>query len=168
MDHGCIESTHIMVCRLSVSWRVGTTVKDLEVLLPCSCLSSTRAEDVAAALFKTMPYSLPQWKGKCSTLFVILTTDSAPSCLRLGRHLNSFTPVLSGVCRMHQGCLCLVALLKLGNILPSLFCSALLLRRRRVQSLLRSRLRIHIQENLEIVWAAPADDEKKMSRLSSG
>ena len=51
---------------------------------------------------------------------------------------------------------------------PLLVCSALLLRRRRVQSLLRSRLRNHIQENLEIVWAAPADDEKKMSRLSSG
>ena len=152
---GTQQTCHVMTCHMQLFWRVGECTKRFDFVLPCSFILSTAAQHLKAALFKVLPLSLAQLQAKCSAFFLVLGTDSGASCLRLGRHLGNSFPSVAAVCRMHQASLAMVAGLSMGGLLSSLFCAALLLRRKRVQTLLRSALRRHLQAHFHVIYEEP-------------
>jgi hypothetical protein len=84
----------------------------------------------------------------------------ADGLFRLGRRLGALYPTLQAVCRMHQGCLALVGVLGATGTLSPLFCTSILLRRRRIQKLLRLSLKLHLDEHLHIEYEEPPPEQK--------
>lgn len=160
------ETVHVMTAHARVFERAGLETKDLDIIMPVSVIESTSAETLKAALFQRLPVSLSQMMQNADRFTLVLNTDSGPSCLRLGRHLASLVPTLSAPCRMHQGCLAMVAVFTLAGVMSALFCTSLLLRRRRVQTLMRKALHRHIREHLKIVYEpTPAADRDHVASV---
>lgn len=157
------ETAHVMTCHAQILWRRGASRIFFDVVLPCAFILNTAAENLKAALFKVLPTPLASLEARCAWFTLVLGTDSGAPCLRLGRHLGTLVPLLHAVCRMHQGCLSMVAVLTLGGMLSALFCAALLMRCRRIQTLLRSALRRHLDEVFELTYTEPPANERRQA-----
>ena len=125
-----------------ISCRQGDTTRAIEIVLPPVLVQSTKAEDLHAGLLKQLPLTTAEFRAKARHSFtLVLNTDSGKPCQKLARFLKA-SPA---ICRMHQHCLALVAPLRLGGVMSPLFCAPLLLKRKRVQTLIRKALLPHIE-----------------------
>lgn len=149
------ETVSIMTMHVKVFRREGQSCHRFDIIVPMSALASTAAETLMAAISRRLPISLETVRQHSDHLALVLNTDSAPACLRLGRHLSSILPTLQSPCRMHQGCLAMIAVFSLAGIMSALFCGTLLLRRKRVQTLMRRALRSHITQCMHIIYEPP-------------
>ena len=96
---------------------------------------------------------------------LVLNSDSASSCRKVGRHLGELYPTIHSTCRMHQLCISIVAIIKMAGLKSAVFCAALLLRRKRVQARVRRLLRRHVSEKLQIDHDPP--DEQQLQQVRS-
>ena len=152
------QSCHVMTCHMQLARRAGSTQEVLDIVLPPTCILGTGAEHLKAALFKVMPVPLQFLRRQCDSFTIVLATDAAKSCLRLGRHIGETYQVVPAVCRLHQGCLAMVSIIALGGLSAPLFCASLLMRRRRIQVLLRASLKKLLQEKFVVEYVAPSQD----------
>ena len=88
-------------------------------------------------------------------------TDSAKSCLKVGRHMGELVPTLHAPCRMHQLCLVLVAVMKRSGLMSALFCACNLLRKKRVQTRIRNNLLILVEARLIVDFDEGPTEEAK-------
>lgn len=101
---------------------------------------------------------------------LLLNTDSAKSCMKLGRHLQDVLPTLPTPCFMHQLCISMVAPLRLSGVLSPMFCATHLLRRKRLQQMLRQALRKRIANRsfFKVVYDRPDAVAKEEVRAILG
>ena len=132
-----------------------------DIVIPPVALNGTAAEFLVAGVKARLPLPLAAFAALASRFVLIVNTDSGPSCLKAVRHFSTEVPVLSAPCRMHQGCLAMSGLLTSSGLLSALFCASLLLRRRRVQNILRSKLRKYMDEHLRISFEAPSPEHRQ-------
>ena len=120
-------------------------------------MESTQAECLCAAVTNHLPLPLAAFRDMCRRFVLVLNTDSGTSCVKLGNHLQSVFPSsIPAPCRMHQGCLAMLAVFKATGCLSALFCSSLLLRRQRLQATLRKNLRDYVRAKLKITYDPPS------------
>eukprot|EP00969_Alexandrium_andersonii_P258869 11446143-Alexandrium_andersonii.AAC.1 len=62
-----------------------------QLIMPPVCLASTSAHNLLTALHLRMPVSLHSLKLNVGTLAVIVLSDSARSCAKVGRHYRACT-----------------------------------------------------------------------------
>ena len=154
------ETASAIVIHMKVFRRCGDQVQSLDLVLPSGVVETTGSNTLLAALESRLPLSLATFRQAAQRMVVVLNTDSAPSCLKLGRHLNDVAPCLSAPCRMHQLCIAIVSVLRLGGIMSPMFCGSLLLHRRRVQAWMRRRLKDHVDASLTIAYNPPEPAHK--------
>lgn len=161
------EIAHVMVIHGRLTTCAGGEARPvtLDLVMPTAVLENTAAHSLLAALTSRLPIQLEALRAKCNQrLTLVLCSDSGPSCLKLARHLQ----FLPAVCRMHQHCLAMVSILKLGGLLSSLFSLCLLFKRRRVQTMIRRQLWEHIRRNVRVVYELPAEQERTHVRSVLG
>ena len=158
------ETVHIMTIHARIFHRKGSESSKIELAMAPAILDNTRGENLKAALLHRLPWSLHAFQARCMRFTLVLNTDSAPACLRLGRHLSESVCALPAPCKMHQGCLAMSSIFVLGGIMSAMFCAALLLRRRRVQALLRATVKAYISKHLVITHAEPSLEDQAHSR----
>ena len=144
------ETASAIVIHVKTFRRRGDQVQSLDLVLPSGVVESTGCNALLAALESRLPLSLATFRQTAQRIVVVLNTDSAHSCLKLGRHLNVEAPCLAAPCRTHQLCICIVSVLRLGGIMSPMFCGSIFLHRRRVQAFMRRRLKEHINASLKI------------------
>ena len=146
--------------RLSI--RRENRLEHMDLVAAPAVLEGTKAEDLMSAVTSRLPVTVEWLKSKCQgRVFVVMSSDSGPSCLKLGRHLDC----VQAVCRMHQHCLSMTLPLKIAGAMSPLFCSSLLMRRRRVQKSTRMRMRAYVDKYLECIFDPP--DPANSSHVSS-
>ncbi len=148
------------MCTLHGRLRVrrGQEVDHMGFVCPPAIINSTSSEHLLRVIQERLPSTLDVLKAKCrSALKVVLSSDSASSCLRLGRHLGA----LSAFCRMHQHCLALLQPMKAAGIMSSMYCTALLMRRIRTKNLLNTQLSIWVMKpgNFSVVFEPPPPEQ---------
>ena len=146
-----------MHLRATCCHRDGRVTK-FEVVLPPAAIEGTGAACLMAALTKRLPWSFAKLHDLADFVVLISNSDSARSCLKLGRHLQSLIPCLPSPCRMHQLCICMTAVLTMGGVMSPLFCACHLLRRKSVQTMMRKQLRRLISDTLRIVFSEPSQE----------
>ncbi len=131
-------------------------------MIPPAIIENTKSQSLKAAVDARMPISIEAIEKMCSgNLAKVLSSDSASSCLKLARDLKA----LPAICRMHQHCLAMTDTMKLGGVLSALFCFAILLRRRRVQTLLRRQLLLYLHNNhVHVEFDPPSAEQTKVVR----
>ena len=133
------------------------------VVLPPTWLETTTAANLLAAIRQQMPATLAQLSACGDRFTLAVNSDSGRPCLKLARKLALSHTTIAAVCRMHQGCLAILAIFLRAGVLSALFCATLLLRRRRVQRMVRTKLQRHLAQNLVITYDpddAPSDADK--------
>ena len=108
------------------------TTNAIHIVLPTAVLENTTASCLWAALWARSPWAMEQLRNMADEVIFIFNTDSAKSCLKVGRHMGELVPTLHAPCRMHQLCLVLVAVMKRSGLMSALFCACNLLRKKRV------------------------------------
>ena len=155
------ETVQMMTVHARIFRRAGGVSQRFDVIVPPVALESTSAENLKAGLLRHLPFSLSGLRQGADQFALIVNSDSAASCLRLGRHLAELVPTLPSPCLMHQGCLSMMAVFRLGGVMSSIFCTTLLLRRRRVQALLRKALHRYVSEHVKITYDPPSPEERQ-------
>lgn len=133
---------------------------ECKVVAPPITPRSTSADDLYACLLARLPTSLANIKALADETTVFFNTDSAKSCGKLGRYLETITPTLRCPCRMHQFCLVLVGGMVLAGVIGAIFCGALLLHRKRIQTLMRKRLRGFLEAHVRMQYDPPSPEDK--------
>lgn len=162
------ETVHVMTLHGRIFYRAGMEHNKIELVMPPAVLESTSANNLKAALLRRLPWSLHSIKSRCKRFVLLVNSDSGAACLRLGRHLSEMAASLPAPCKMHQGCLAMTSIFGLSGFMSAIFCGALLLRRRRVQELLRSALKNFVSKHLVITYSAPSPADQAHSRAVFG
>ena len=155
------QSTHVMACHLRLFHRTGGATAKIDIVIPTVLLESTTAENLAAAVNRGLPLSLANIQARARRFALRVNTDSGAACLRLARHLGTIVPAISAPCKMHLGCLAMTAIFALAGFMSAIFCAALLLRRRRVQSVLRSALKRYVGAHLKVTYEPPSKEDRE-------
>ena len=100
------EVTSMLVLHATATVVRGDLVQKLEIVIPPAGLASTSAATILEALRQRLPISLHALMKSADKFLLILNTDSAKSCLKLGAHLQTLVPTLPAACRLHQVCPC--------------------------------------------------------------
>ena len=150
------ETVHMMTVHARLFHRRGQETKRVDIVMPMATVESTASEALKAALWNRLPMPLQSLAQRSRRFAMVLNTDSGAACLKLGRHMSTVVPTLQSPCRMHQVCLAMISIFSIAGTMSALFCATLLLRRRRVQSMMRTALRRHINENFKISYEAPS------------
>jgi len=152
-------TVHIMVLHGRLSFRSGDTWVTRELVMAPAVVESTSAEVLVEAIKRRLPRSLAELATWCrpGRSFVLLNSDSAASCLRAARRLNA----VAAVCRMPQLVLAIVSVVRLGGMMSATFCATLLIRRRRIQRILRTHLRTWIRQHLTVTFTPPTAAERQ-------
>ena len=66
---------------------------------------------------------------------------------------------------MHLVSIAMVAGLSMGGLLSALFCAALLLRRRRIQTLMRNALSWRLQAHFRVIYEEPPAEIEKQATV---
>ncbi len=62
---------------------------------------------------------------------------------------------------MHQHCLVMTDVMRLGGLMSPMFCLSLLVRRRRVQNLLRRQLRVYLKSGgIKVIHEPPTEEQR--------
>ena len=140
--------------------RDGAT-NNIHIVLPTAVLENTTASCLWAALWARSPWTMEQLRNMADEVIFIFNTDSAKSCLKVGRHMGELVPTLHAPCRMHQLCLVLVAVMKRSGLMSALFCACNLLRKKRVQTRIRNNLLILVEARLIVDFDEGPTEEAK-------
>ena len=89
---------HVMMMQGQVVFRFKDDVVKEDLVVPIAVITSTGAENVLALLKRRFPLLFDNIGGK---FVVIVNTDSAASCLRVGRHFCSLAMAQPGVYATH-------------------------------------------------------------------
>ena len=149
------ETAHMLVVHVTAVRYAHGEPLHFELVLPPAWVESTAARHLYAAISARLPYTLTQLQRTVDKTVLILNTDSAQSCLKLGRQLGTLLPTLPAPCRMHQFCIALCAPANMMALKSAIFCATLLLKRKRVQTRVRAQLRKHIDDNLCCTFVPP-------------
>ncbi len=80
-----------MMVHYTLHWVLdGGVSQKYELPAPPVVVQDTGAKTLLTAILKRMPVDLAKLKAKCSTLSLILVSDSARACLRTGRHFKVY------------------------------------------------------------------------------
>jgi len=132
--------------------------------MPPCVLMSKRAEAMYAAIHRRLPISLATLRQRCSSLAVIVLTDSARACIRLSRCFRAQTAMEVGgngvvslwaPCLMHRAALVVFAVLKMFSLMVPLYSGTVLLHQASTFELMLRRCRQHIAEELQTVFCKP-------------
>jgi hypothetical protein len=151
------QNAQVMVIHIQL-FRLPATEAKMQVfnvVLPTVVLAGTTTDDIYGGLLARLPVSLEKLASVAEATTFLLNTDSAGSCLKLGKCLKSTFPCLTCPCRMHQLCIAMTCSVARSGLMACLYCGSLLLRRARFQKMLRWRLERYIYENLRIVFEPP-------------
>ena len=155
------EAVHHMVVHVIITRHRRREPMTIELTLPPALLESTSAEHLFAALVVRLPFTLHQLVGTSQKTVIFLNTDSAPSCLRLGRHLGTICPTLPSPCKMHQFAIALVSTVSSAGLTSAVFCGSLLLHRKRVVTRVRRELRKCLGEHFKLRFTPASQEQQK-------
>ena len=150
------EVGHIMVIHVVITRFEDGLKSQVNWVLPPALLESTSSDHLWAGLVARFPWTFAQLKTAAHRTICVFNTDSAASCLKVGRSMGELVPTIAAPCRLHQLCIAMVSVLRDAGLTSVMYSTALLLHRRRVQTRLRKALRQHISENLELCFTPPA------------
>jgi predicted secreted protein len=166
-----------MMCHFSLYWTLAdNTTRVYELPTPPAVLDRTTAPNLLTALLKLLPMSLRLIKQRVSTLGIVPVSDSAPACLRVGRHFKACTSLqrvlfggrllLDGViavhstCRMHQVSIICGAVLKGLQVLNPMFCSCVLMQRGTVRRNVKAQCKMLLDRTLKVQYSGDAVPEQ--------
>lgn len=119
---------------VSLVFDTGRTLVEDTILAPPHVINTT-ANVLASALLQCLALPLADAKNKCIRLLIVIVSDSAKACLKVGRHFLSQTSIHSDfdgvvcvhiVCQMHQTQLCAASAFKSLHVINCMFCASLL------------------------------------------
>ena len=137
------------------------TVRVEDMVLPITVVLDTTAETMLRALKIRMPQLFKQY-GDDIVVLVVVNSDSAASCLRLGRHFQATAEQIEMRLHLHSWCLqhmtstSLVMTSKIftNELMSGAFCSTVQLHKGSTMKLLKDGVMRHIRQHLQIthVW----------------
>jgi hypothetical protein len=150
------QTAHVLTVHARLHWSRAGAKEQANIVLPPVMLESTQAECLLAAVAKRLPLPLAGFRDMCCRFILVVNTDSGTSGIKLANHLQTLFPCIAAPCRMHQGCLTMLAMFNITGRMSALFCASLLLRRQRLQATLRKKLRDHVRAKLKITYDPPS------------
>ena len=138
----------------------------VDVICPPCILQSTSAQCLLNAVQKRMPLPISKAAQRFGGVFVILMTDAAKSCKKLGRLLGKLGTALHPVvvfhflCAMHQVSLCVSMIQKPLAVLGAVFCACNLIHKGATWQLVRST--VHRSLDTLDIRLTPPDPQHKV------
>ncbi|CAK0884193.1 unnamed protein product, partial [Prorocentrum cordatum] len=134
-----------------------------QLMLPPAVLSNTKTECFWNAIMSRLPDTLADIKRRCKCMAIVIGSDSAKSCIKLGKVFKGRTALTAGLdgcvsvwapCLMHMAALCVFFAMKVHGVLVPLFCACVLMRQSKVFPAFVVRAELQI-EKMEIVFEEP-------------
>ena len=148
---------HVCMLQGKITYQFCETTFCDDIIVPIAILLDTTAETLLAALKSRCPDVFRKFDD--SVLFlVILNTDSAKSCLRLGRHFQFLSESessklhLQSLCMQHMLSQTLVFAASSLNFINGAFCSTVQLHKGSTMSSLGKRTKEFFDKNLTVVY----------------
>ena len=146
-----------------------------QLMLPPAVLSNTKAECFWPALMSRLPDTLADIKRRCKCMALVIGSDSAKSCIKLGKVFRGRTALTAGMdgcvsvwapCLMHMAALCVFYVMKVHGVLVPLFCACVLMRQSKVFSAFVVRAELHV-DKMDVVFEEPDGAEETRRYLVS-
>ena len=141
----------------------------IDVPLPPAFLQDTTAETLWNAILSMLPIAMQHLLKKAHMLVIALLSDSAPSCVKLGKHFRSSShlqtesEVVKGrasvhsCCMMHQVALVVSRLMKNTKVLCPMFCSCTLMQKGTNKMRVMTCSRNQMMKDLKVVYEKPPE-----------
>ena len=172
----------MLMLHARLRWKDAATkeVQTYEITLPPAFLRGKTAGHLLAGVLQRLPISISMLKRKCLVLAILIMSDSARACKKMGRHFMARSSmrlpddghmdgllVLHSFCLLHQVALVIGALLKQLRLLCPLFCACCLLQRGTSRRAIVSRACQSLQEVTVLYGDALPSMEDNMRYLES-
>ena len=153
LDMGAVSgplSLGMIHCNLS--WYHDDTMERYPIILPPACLADQTAECLMALIKDRFPVNIGDLAEKAKIFIIAIDSDSAPSCLKVGKGI-AHLPQLLGIqtsntqltlhpgCLMHQTAMVAASPLKYMKILNNMFAAATWLRRGKNRMLVKKEIK---------------------------
>ena len=163
-----VFSMMMVHCRLHWISSSGQTLT-IDVPLPPAFLQDTTAETLWKAILLRLPIAMQDLLKKTRVLVVAILSDSAASCVKLGKHVRSSShlktesEVVKGrasvhsCCMMHQVALVVSRLMKNTKVLCPMFCSCTLMQKGTNKMRVMTFSRNKMLKELKVVYEKPPE-----------